>query len=74
MKNRGIAYAVPLLCCFLPTSAKSDTMTMNFLRYESIIEMVYEIADCLIVPVPFNQGNAHLRGVHCCKKNHNKGK
>ena len=41
---------------------------MNFLLYESIIEMVYEIADCLFVPAPFNQGNAHLRGVHCYKK------
>ena len=39
MQNRGIALAVPLLSCFLPTSAKANTMTMNFLRYESIIEM-----------------------------------
>lgn len=29
--------------------------------------MVYEIADSLIVPSPFNQGDAYLRGVHCCK-------
>ena len=58
MQNRGIALAVPLLSCFLPTSAKSGTMTMNFLRYESIIEM-----ECVSGYVPVTHHGTIIRSI-----------